>query len=170
MLAMRLLLVSLVAAAEGNAGTNCSAFGVNFECPLEVQAATAFETPAGWQCSDGVNEADWTTYLDQHFLSYAPSPLECWAAVQAEFPNAEGFMYITAPVCRAMTNFVGLEPTLELADEYPDYQGTSGICIPAAATTTTTTEPAFVDAASSGFGGAALGTVAAGGLIAMMKL
>merc|ERR1711957_1058970 len=61
----------------------------------------------------------------------------CYAAAKAQFPDVEGVMFLTNPVCRAMVNFAALAPDGELKAEYPDYQGSGGICMPEEVATTT---------------------------------
>lgn len=107
---------------------------------LAVSSSATVVVPEGWQCSDGVRVDDWTMYCDEDWIDdQATSVEECWTAVQAQFPDAEGVLFMTISVCRALTNFKALSPTKKLAAQYADYQGVAGVCIPVPATASSTT-------------------------------
>jgi len=109
---MRLLLVSLVAIADG---------------------AAVWEVPPGFQCSNGYPKPHGypATYLNPNWENQvALSAEECWAAVLVNNPDAEGFYFHVSPSCRELINVEALSPTRELPAEYGSSQGDGGICIP----------------------------------------
>jgi len=121
--------------------------------PSAGQGTEAFTGPAGFTCSNGVRTSDWTSYIDADWIDTSAATVEdCWTAVQAQFPDAHGLMFLKIPVCRALTNLPYLAPvTGELAAEYEDYQGDGGLCVKTAVPTTT--QVVFVGAASRIHGG-----------------
>jgi len=109
----------------------------------------SFVEPAGFKCSSGIKGSDWESYLDANWISMTTATVEeCYAAAKAQFPDVEGVMFLTNPVCRAMVNFAALAPDGELKAEYPDYQGSGGICMPEEVATTTAVQIQLMDAAS----------------------
>jgi len=130
-----------------------SIFGPGADVP-EGSGEGTFESPDGFKCSNGVRLSDWTSYLDDTWINTeATTVAECWTAVQAQFPDAEGVLFMKIPVCRAMTNFAVLAPDGVLAEEYADYQGTAGVCQPLPATNAPTPQFAFTGKASHIHGG-----------------